>query len=92
MKSKTLQRAVLAVSALALAGVPAIGRADDHGDKKQDKQDKQQDHQEKKQDHQEKKQDQQQAKEQQLAKAKAHPEVQVKVVKLDQLKKVASST
>ena len=35
---------------------------------------------------------QQQAKEQQLAKAKAHPEVQVKVVKLDQLKKVSSST
>ena len=38
---------------------------------------------------------QQQAKEQQLAKdrqAKAHSEVQVKVVKLDQLKKVASST
>ena len=38
---------------------------------------------------------QQQAKEQQLAKdrqAKAHSEVQVKVVKLDQLKKVGSST
>jgi hypothetical protein len=35
---------------------------------------------------------QQQVKEQQLAKAKAHPEVTVKVVKLDQLKKVGSST
>jgi hypothetical protein len=38
---------------------------------------------------------QQQAREQQLAKdrqAKAHPEVQVKVVKLDQLKKVGSSS
>jgi hypothetical protein len=37
---------------------------------------------------------QQQAKEQQLAKDRQakHPEVQVKVVKLDQLKKVASST
>jgi len=35
---------------------------------------------------------QQQVKEQQLAKAKAHPEVTVKVVKLDQLKKVSSST
>ena len=38
---------------------------------------------------------QQQAKEQQLAKdrhAKAHSEVQVKVVKLDQLKKASSST
>ena len=38
---------------------------------------------------------QQQAREQQLAKdrqAKAHSEVQVKVVKLDQLKKVSSST
>ena len=35
---------------------------------------------------------QQQAKEQQLAKTKPHPEVQVKVVKLDQLKKVGSST
>ena len=38
---------------------------------------------------------QQQAKEQQLAKdrqAKAHAEVQVKVVKLDQLKKISSST
>jgi hypothetical protein len=37
---------------------------------------------------------QQQAKEQQLAKDRQakHPEVQVKVVKLDQLKKVVSST
>ena len=35
---------------------------------------------------------QQQVKEQQLAKTKAHPEVTVKVVKLDQLKKVGSST
>ena len=35
---------------------------------------------------------QQQVKEQQLAKTKAHPEVTVKVVKLDQLKKVSSST
>ena len=35
---------------------------------------------------------QQQAKEQQLAKTKAHAEVTVKVVKLDQLKKVSSST
>jgi hypothetical protein len=38
---------------------------------------------------------QQQAREQQLAKdrqAKAHSEVQVKVVKLDQLKKASSST
>jgi hypothetical protein len=34
---------------------------------------------------------QQQVKEQQLAKAKAHPEVTVKVVKLDQLKKVSST-
>ena len=35
---------------------------------------------------------QQQAKEQQLAKTKAHAEVAVKVVKLDQLKKVSSSS
>ena len=35
---------------------------------------------------------QQQVKEQQLAKAKVHSEVTVKVVKLDQLKKVSSST
>lgn len=35
---------------------------------------------------------QQQAKEQQLAKTKAHSEVTVKVVKLDQLKKVSSSS
>jgi len=35
---------------------------------------------------------QQQVKEQQLAKTKAQSEVTVKVVKLDQLKKVASST
>ena len=52
MKLKIFQRAVLAVSALAMAGAPAIGRADDHQDKKQDKQ---QDKQEKKQDQQDKK-------------------------------------
>ena len=38
MKSKTLQRMVFVVSALAVAGAPMRGWADDQPDKKQDKQ------------------------------------------------------
>jgi hypothetical protein len=64
MRLLTFRGAVFAVSTLALAGVPGLAGAQDHGDKHQDQQDKHKDHKQKKDDHQQAKEQEQQARQQ----------------------------